>query len=70
VPGSSVVPAQLAALRAEHAFALGQPRQLARFLCGLSSPATVRTKLTRHELYGALAAHRFAEVLALCAGPA
>jgi ATP-dependent DNA helicase RecQ len=69
-PGSSVVRAQLAALRAEHAFALGQPRQLARFLCGLSSPATVRTKLTRHELYGAFAAHRFADVLALCGEPA
>jgi ATP-dependent DNA helicase RecQ len=68
-PGSIVLPARLAALRAEQAFALGQPRQLARFLCGLSSPATTRTKLTRHELYGALAAHRFADVLALCAGP-
>ena len=61
-PASIVAPAQLAALRAEHAFALGQPRQLARFLCGLSSPATTRTKLTRHELYGALATHRFADV--------
>jgi ATP-dependent DNA helicase RecQ len=65
-PASIVGPAQLAALRAEHAFALGQARQLARFLCGLSSPATTRTKLTRHELYGALATHRFADVLALC----
>ena len=63
---SIVAPGQLAALRSEHAFALGEPRQLARFLCGLSSPATTRTKLTRHELYGALAAHRFADVLALC----
>jgi ATP-dependent DNA helicase RecQ len=69
-PETVVVPAQLAALRSEHAFALGQPRQLARFLCGLSSPATTRTKLTRHELYGSLSAHRFADVLALCSEPA
>ena len=48
--------------------ALGQPRQLARFLCGLSSPATTRERLSRHELYGALAAHSFAAVLALCEG--
>ena len=53
-------------LRAEHPEALGQPRQLARFLCGLSSPATTRERLSRHELYGALARHRFADVLALC----
>ena len=59
----------LAALRAEHPAALGQPRQLARFLCGLSSPATTRAKLSRHELYGALAAHRFAAVL-LAVSPA
>jgi ATP-dependent DNA helicase RecQ len=69
-PATVVAPAQLAALRAENAFALGQPRQLARFLCGLSSPATTRTKLTRHELYGALAAQRFDDVLALCSAPA
>ena len=53
----------LADLRAEHPAELGQPRQLARFLCGLSSPATTRARLSRHELYGALAAHRFAAVL-------
>ncbi|HEY3613138.1 MAG TPA: hypothetical protein VGK92_05505, partial [Gaiellales bacterium] len=58
------------ALSAAHPDALGAPRQLARFLCGLSSPATTRTKLTRHELYGALAAQRFADVLALCSAPA
>ena len=69
-PETIVGPARLAGLRAEHPGALGQPRQLARFLCGLSSPATTRAKLSRHELYGALAAHRFADVLALCADPA
>ena len=63
-----VDPAALAGLRSEHPAALGQPRQLVRFLCGLSSPATTRERLSRHELYGALAAHGFADVLVLCEG--
>ena len=54
-PETVVAPARIAGLRAEHPEALGQPRQLARFLCGLSSPATTRERLSRHELYGALA---------------
>jgi ATP-dependent DNA helicase RecQ len=68
IPAAETIidPALLAGLRSEHAGAVGQPRQLARFLCGLSSPATTRERLSRHELYGALAAHRFADVLALC----
>lgn len=65
-PAATVTPAQLAALRAAHPGSLGRPRQLARFLCGLSSPASMRERLGRHELYGTLAAHRFAAVLALC----
>jgi ATP-dependent DNA helicase RecQ len=65
-PETVVDPARLAGLRAEHPAALGQARQLARFLCGLSSPATTRERLSRHELYGTLAAHSFAAVLALC----
>jgi ATP-dependent DNA helicase RecQ len=67
-PEKVVAAARLTALRAEHVDALGQSRQLARFLCGLSSPATTRARLSRHELYGALAAHRFADVLAFCRG--
>jgi ATP-dependent DNA helicase RecQ len=63
-PESVVAPAVIAALRAEHPAELGQSRQLARFLCGLSSPATARAKLSRHDSYGALSAHRFADVLA------
>ena len=65
-PAAVVAPAWLPPLRADHPEALGQTRQLARFLCGLSSPATTRAKLSRHELYGALAAHRFGDVLAFC----
>ncbi len=48
----------------EHPGALALPRQQARFLCGLSSPATTRAKLSRHPLYGSLAEHRFEDVLA------
>jgi len=56
----------LAALAGMHEDALGAPRQQARFLCGLSSPATGRAKLTRDPLYGVLAERRFADVLAWC----
>jgi ATP-dependent DNA helicase RecQ len=52
-------------LTAEHPAALGTARQRARFLCGLSSPATTKAKLSRHALFGALAERRFADVLAL-----
>ncbi|WP_288132362.1 ATP-dependent DNA helicase RecQ [Microbulbifer sp.] len=43
--------------------ALAHPRQLARFLCGLASPATSR--LRRHSLFGSLAQQPFQRVLAL-----
>ena len=55
--------AGLNALRAEHPAALGEPRQAARFLCGLSSPALTRAKLSRHPWFGALEDRRFADVL-------
>lgn len=53
-------------LRAAHPKALGEPRQSARFLCGLSSPALSRARLTRHPLFGALEDRRFADVLTWC----
>jgi len=64
------LPAQLdtSAIRAvarAHLPALGEPRQLARFLCGLPSPAVSRARLGRHALFGALAEHRFAQVMEL-----
>ncbi len=43
--------------------ALATPRQLARFLCGLSSPASTRARLTRHDSFGLLADLPFADVL-------
>jgi ATP-dependent DNA helicase RecQ len=47
----------------EHA-ALASPRALTRFLCGLTSPATTRAKLTRRPEFGRWAAVRFRTVLA------
>ena len=54
----------LGQLAAEHPAALATPRQCARFLCGLSSPASTKAKLTRHALYGSLADRPFRDVLA------
>jgi len=60
--------AELLAVRAlvdeKHA-ALASPRQLARFLCGMASPAATRARLTRHDCFGLLAGMPFAEVLAI-----
>jgi ATP-dependent DNA helicase RecQ len=47
--------------------ALGEPRQQARFLCGLSSPALSQARLSAEPLFGVLAEHRFGDVLAWCA---
>ncbi|MHB9026989.1 MAG: RecQ family ATP-dependent DNA helicase [Armatimonadota bacterium] len=54
------------ALYTEYPQALGHPRQRARFLCGLSSPALVQAKLTRHKMFGCLEDRHFTEVLAWC----
>jgi ATP-dependent DNA helicase RecQ len=59
--------AKLQALRDAYPSALGTPRQQARFLCGLSSPAQTRARLARHPACGLLRDHAFAEVLAWCA---
>jgi ATP-dependent DNA helicase RecQ len=64
---SPVTVPDLAELEAEHPEALATPRQRARFLCGLTSPATTRAKLTKHDLFGALADRRFGDVLAALA---
>jgi ATP-dependent DNA helicase RecQ len=65
MPEIQVDRAALDELTAEHPAALGTPRQRARFLCGLSSPATTKAKLSRHALFGALAEQRFDDVLNL-----
>ncbi len=56
------------ALASAHPRALRHPRQAARFLCGLTSPATTQAKLSRHPLFGTLAERRFADVLAWAEG--
>lgn len=55
---------ELAALRAEHRHALGNPRQIARFLGGLSSPALSAAKLIRHTRFGCATETPFLEILA------
>jgi len=64
--GASVNAAEVRALREAHPDVLGAPRQQARFLCGLTSPAVSRARMGRHPLFGVLEDRRFAEVLAWC----
>ncbi|NJM36799.1 MAG: RecQ family ATP-dependent DNA helicase [Akkermansiaceae bacterium] len=52
-------------LNEEKHAALATPRQLARFLCGMSSPAANRAKLSRHSSFGLLAELPFTEVLVI-----
>jgi ATP-dependent DNA helicase RecQ len=51
-------------VRENHA-ELATPRQLARFLCGMTSPASTRGRLTRHAAFGLLSDLPFADVLAI-----
>ena len=51
------------ALRAEGHAALRGNRPLARFLCGISSPATARERLTGHDAFGLLEGVPFSKVL-------
>ena len=63
---TSVSTEKLVALRDGDPSALGTPRQQARFLAGITSPATTRAKLTKDALFGSLADRRFTDVLAWC----
>jgi ATP-dependent DNA helicase RecQ len=59
---------EIAAVRSlvdERHAALSTPRQLARFLCGMASPAATRARLTRNPAFGLLAQLPFASVLAI-----
>ncbi|MFT6915531.1 MAG: ATP-dependent DNA helicase RecQ [Motiliproteus sp.] len=56
--------ALIGSLRAENHQQLRQPRQLSRFLCGLPSPATARSKLRQHRCFGAFSELPFLSVLA------
>ncbi len=55
---------QLHTLLEEGHEALSTPRQLARFLCGISSPATTRARLRGHSHFGAFESVPFRTVLA------
>ena len=55
--------AAIDALRRENHAALRGKRQLARFLCGISSPATTRDRLSRHDDFGRLESIPFETVL-------
>ena len=46
--------------------ALRAPRQLARFLCGLTSPATTRDRLAKHDAFAMLEGFPFQKVLEQC----
>jgi ATP-dependent DNA helicase RecQ len=58
--------ASFGAVRAAQPAALGDPRQQARFLCGLTGPAIGAARLSRHPLFGVLEDYPFADVLAWC----
>ena len=50
-------------IRGEGHEALRSVRQVARFLCGISSPAATRTKLTKHPYFGVWSHKPFQQVL-------
>jgi ATP-dependent DNA helicase RecQ len=55
--------ASIQALRKEGHAALRSKRALTRFLCGMTSPATTRDRLTRHDDFGMLESVPFSKVL-------
>ena len=67
VPDPDEARDELRTLLTEDHPALARPRQMARFLCGLSSPATSysRPSLIRHPSFGAFSGAPFTEVLTL-----
>ncbi|MEZ6116406.1 MAG: ATP-dependent DNA helicase RecQ [Pirellulaceae bacterium] len=60
---------QIRTVQAENRAQLGTARELARFLVGVTSPATTRRKLTSHPLFGALADVPFATIMRLAEQP-
>jgi ATP-dependent DNA helicase RecQ len=69
-PASHAIPTadqrnRLERLLAERHDALASPRQIARFLCGLSSPATSRSKLRAHPMFGVFDSTPFHDVMAM-----
>jgi ATP-dependent DNA helicase RecQ len=50
-------------MRLKEVKALASPRQIARFLCGLTSPLLTQTKLSKHSLFGSLSGFPFRSVM-------
>ncbi|NQU19870.1 MAG: RecQ family ATP-dependent DNA helicase [Candidatus Nealsonbacteria bacterium] len=63
-PPDNSAAGRVRAVRAERHDALATSRQLIRFLCGLSSPATSKAKLRRHPMFGVFSSVPFHEVAA------
>jgi ATP-dependent DNA helicase RecQ len=61
---SMVSEGAMADLKDKYPAELATPRQVARFLCGLTSPWFTKAKLSKHALFGALEDFRFQDVLA------
>jgi ATP-dependent DNA helicase RecQ len=59
---------RIRALLDEKHGALRTPRQQARFLCGLTSPATTKAKLRKHGMFGAYETVPFKTVLEFVEG--
>jgi ATP-dependent DNA helicase RecQ len=64
VPLTDIDAEEIRALIFEENAALSSPRALTRYLCGLTSPATTRAKLTKRADFGRYAAAPFRTVLA------
>ena len=54
---------KLQALREHYTEALQTPRQMTRFLCGISSPLLIKNKLGKHELFGTCEEVPFEQVM-------
>ncbi len=67
-PIDEAVIEQARTVRREHAELFSDPVAMARWLCGITSPALSRAKLTSHPLFGALEHQAFPELRARLEG--
>lgn len=67
-PAITVETSAVLALRRKCPTDLQTPRQIAKILCGLTSPSFTKLKLNRDPLFGSLERHRFADVVVWCGG--
>jgi ATP-dependent DNA helicase RecQ len=58
----------IVSLKSERHPALSTPRQMARFLCGLNSPATTKAKLRSHPAFAMLEGVPFETILSALKG--